>query len=231
MNRDQPQHHPLHVVIPVKPFAEGKTRLAGALTAAQRIALNRQLFDRTLARVSDFPGPAHATVVSRSSEVLQRASDAGFGTLLELASDGLNAALRCGTLHARALGAGAIVVMPVDLPGGDGEDLRRLVETAPRGPFCLLVPDHHGQGTNLLFQSPVVLEDYAFGPGSLARHWQLARRCGLAPRVMGDSVFAFDIDDPADYLRWRLRESATSTTPNTPHASPLPLAWTALQMS
>jgi len=235
MNRDQPQHHPLHVVIPVKPFAEGKSRLAGALTPAGRFALNRQLYVHTLARAEHFAGPSHTTVISRSAEVLELARARGFGALTEPEAgpggDGLNAAVRCGTRHARALGARALLVMPVDLPWGHADDLRWLVAGAAPSPVCLLVADHHGWGTNLLFQSPVQLDDYAFGPGSLARHQERARQAGLLPRVVHGSVFAFDIDDLADYQRWRPRTSMAITPQTTPHTAPLPLAWAALRMS
>ncbi|MBN9411224.1 MAG: 2-phospho-L-lactate guanylyltransferase [Burkholderiales bacterium] len=193
----------LHAVIPVKPFEEGKTRLAGMLSPSERVALNRQLLLRTLERASTYPGAARTVVVSRSREVLRIAREHGCQALSEPPPHGLNAAVQWGALHARECGADAVLVMPVDLPCGSGDDLRRLVETAPRGPVCVLVPDHHGQGTNLLFQSPVALDDYAFGPGSLVRHRLMAWREGLQPVVQRDSVFAFDIDEPADYLRWR----------------------------
>ena len=192
----------LHIVIPVKPFSEGKTRLSDLLSGAQRVALNRQLFIHTLERVARFAEVQRVTVVSRSFEALALARGQGLGALHEPAPFGLNPALRAATRAARRDGAQALLLLPVDLPACEGNDLRRLVDAAPAAPLCLLAPDHHGRGTNLMLQSPVLIDDYAFGPDSLARHQALAVRHGLAPVVVQDPVFAFDIDEPADYRRW-----------------------------
>lgn len=192
----------LHVVVPVKPFSEGKSRLSEVLPFRQRVALNRRLFVDTLSRVARFPGVSQAVVVSRSFEALALARAHGLCALHEPAPFGLNPALRAATRMARCGGAEALLVLPVDLPAGDGDDLRRLVAAAPSAPMCLLVPDHHGLGTNLLLQSPVRLEDYAFGADSLVRHQTLASSRGLRPVILRDSVFGFDIDEPADYRRW-----------------------------
>lgn len=200
----------LHVVIPVKPLCEGKSRLSDALSFAQRVALNRQLLLDTLAHVQRFPKVFRVTVVSRSFAVLALARGQGLDVLQEPAPFGLNVALRAATRAARRDAAQALLVLPVDLPLGDGNALRRVVDTAPAAPVCLLAADHHGRGTNLLFQSPVLLEDYAFGPDSLLRHQALAARCGLRPVVLRDSEFAFDIDEPADYRRWSSAPAAVA---------------------
>ena len=42
----------LWVVVPVKPFNEGKSRLAACISPQQRHALNRELLTRTLAAIN-----------------------------------------------------------------------------------------------------------------------------------------------------------------------------------
>lgn len=208
-----------HAVIPVKPLTQGKTRLAGLLSDTERVALNRQLLMLTLNRAAVYPGADRTLVVSGCAEVLHIARGLGFQVLNEKAPYGLNLAAQSGTLWAREAGATAVLVMPVDLPLGDAEDLRALVESAPDEPVCLLVPDQHGRGTNLLYQSPVALDTYAFGPDSLLHHRLLAYRHRLRPVLRGESRFAFDIDEPADYHRWQptadKRQRADALMPET----------------
>ncbi|NLD55365.1 MAG: 2-phospho-L-lactate guanylyltransferase [Burkholderiaceae bacterium] len=191
------------VVVPVKCLDEGKSRLAQALPRHERRELNRLLLQRTLERLATFPGPAASVVVSRSPEALQLAHDRGFGVLREERDGDLNAAVTQATRHAH--GVDALAILPVDLPLWVADDLRCLLDQLPAHPACILVPDLHSSGTNLLLQSPVRLDRYAFGPSSLARHLQLASRAGLAPRVVHHPRFAFDIDQPSDYQRWRTR--------------------------
>ncbi|MCB2020692.1 MAG: 2-phospho-L-lactate guanylyltransferase [Burkholderiaceae bacterium] len=194
-----------HVVIPVKPLTQGKSRLADLLGDSARTTLNRQLLARTLDRAAVYPGADRSLVVSRCVEVLSIARERGFHVLSEPADDGLNLAARRGTYWALEAGATAMLVMPVDLPLGNAENLRALVDGAPSDePVCVLVPDQHGRGTNLLYQSPLALFSYAFGPDSLMRHSLLAERHLLRPVLLGHSCFGFDIDEPADYKRWRL---------------------------
>jgi 2-phospho-L-lactate guanylyltransferase len=196
----------LFAVLPVKPFEEGKSRLSGLLSPAERIALNRELFELMLDRLVDHPGANRTIVVSRSAEVLALARSWGCVALEEPPPHGLNAAVLWGVLAAREQAADAVVVMPVDLPTSTTAALRALCDALPDAPTCLLVPDHHRRGTNLLLQSPPLLDQFAFGPDSLARHRALAAGAGLLAIVREHPAFAHDIDGPDDYQRWRIRE-------------------------
>ena len=55
----------LWTIVPVKPFNEGKSRLAAHISPRQRRALNRELLTRTLAAINQAHLDAQLLVVSR----------------------------------------------------------------------------------------------------------------------------------------------------------------------
>ena len=62
----------------------------------------------------------------------------------------------------------------------------------------MIVPDHHEDGTPVLAVPSSVDFEYAYGPGSCARHVAEAERRGLGVRVVHDHALGFDVDDAAD---------------------------------
>ena len=60
----------LWTIVPVKPFNEGKSRLAACITPQQRRALNRELLTRTLTAINLAHIDAQIIVVSRDRHAL-----------------------------------------------------------------------------------------------------------------------------------------------------------------
>jgi 2-phospho-L-lactate/phosphoenolpyruvate guanylyltransferase len=191
----------IFAIIPVKPLAAGKSRLVGALSDRDRLALNRFLFDRTLATAAEYPGTTRTIVVSRSEELLETARARGMVAVRESAEADLNAALATATESALALDAGGVFILPVDLPLAGPERLRAIIEEQS-GPVLVLVPDRHGSGTNLLYQVPVRLRAYRFGPRSIDGHRESAAMAGLRVRICRDAALALDIDARDDLTAW-----------------------------
>jgi len=188
-------------IIPVKPFEEGKSRLNAGLEPSRRAELNRELFDRTVAKLVIFPGPAQTIVVSRSNTVLKQARQAGMVAITET-GDSLNGALSLASEVARERGATTIVVVPTDLPLVDASLLERVVSTASTGKTCVLAPDEARQGTNLMVVTPPDDTIFQFGERSFEKHQALAKSRGYSVRIVDDARLAFDIDSVADYQRW-----------------------------
>lgn len=63
-----------------------------------------------------------------------------------------------------------------------------------------IVSDHHGTGTNVLVVPTGLDFHFAYGEDSARRHAAEAGRLGLAWRVISDSPWRFDVDEPADLL-------------------------------
>jgi 2-phospho-L-lactate guanylyltransferase len=121
---------------------------------------------------------------------------AGAKVVREPPNADLNAALDIGRQD--AVEADALLVLPIDLPHLTHETLTRLCR--PRKSIGI-VPDHHEQGTNLLYlpKPAVATFRFAFGVNSLAAHRAEAARLGIRLDVLHLADAAFDVDQPSDY--------------------------------
>jgi 2-phospho-L-lactate/phosphoenolpyruvate guanylyltransferase len=180
------------IVIPVRPFEQGKSRLAGVLAGPARVALNRHLFAHVLETACQVVGAAHCLVVSRSDEALAQAEALGARAIVER-GNGLNAALAQARDAAVAAGAGAVVTLSTDLPLLGPDDVQALIAL---GQSCELViaSDRRGIGTNGLCLPDAAGFRFAYGIGSCAAHASQASRA----RILVRPGLACDLDVPDD---------------------------------
>ncbi|MGH6888946.1 MAG: 2-phospho-L-lactate guanylyltransferase [Rhizomicrobium sp.] len=193
----------MRIVIPVKPFAEAKRRLASAMDATARARLAHDMFRHVFAAAVEFAGPRSLMIVSRSAEILQFAIANGATGLPEVSEPDLNAALAQSAAHARAHGVGRLIVVASDLPLLHAQDLAILAEYG-----CAIAPDRHGRGTNALSWPLTRGPGFHFGENSFVRHCAAARRCGLEPHTVVLPGLGHDIDIPDDLID-RLRVPET----------------------
>jgi 2-phospho-L-lactate guanylyltransferase len=192
----------LAIVVPVKPLAEGKTRLHGRLSQEAILTLNSQLFLGTLQVVADLRDLADVYVVSRSAEVLQQANDHGCNPCREPALFDLNRAIGLGRDEAAKAGATELMVVPVDIPWLSPTALRALVSEFRRKYDVMIVTDRARSGTNLLLWRPIGTAEFLYGSHSAVRHANAAGRLDLRIDVRQDRQLSFDLDTPADFEQW-----------------------------
>lgn len=219
---------PLHIIVPVKPLAEAKSRLASVLEAAERQALARRLLQGVLAVVQQAQQrlPAIGLVISADPQVLELAVEHGLTALLESldklgthqqpGSDSritdhgsrltpheaaLNAALEQATSFARDQGAGAVLVLPADLPLLTLAEVEKLWQASQQlysARAMVIAPDGRNEGTNALLVRPPGALRYQFGPDSFRRHCRQAQALGMAWHVQRSTRLGLDVDVPAD---------------------------------
>jgi 2-phospho-L-lactate guanylyltransferase len=178
---------PTAVLVPVKAFAEAKLRLAPALSPERRAVLARTMAEHVLTSARGLP----SAVVCDDRGVADWARALGVLVLWE-PGRGLNGAVAAGVeLLARA-GARRVVVAAGDLPLAD--DLGSIAGDTG----VTIVPDHRGEGTNVLSLPTDRPFGFSYGPGSFSRHLAEARRLELPVRVVTGTPFAWDVDLPAD---------------------------------
>jgi 2-phospho-L-lactate guanylyltransferase len=182
------------ILIPVKPFARAKSRLAGVLDGAAREALARRLFGHVLRQSLD--ARADVLVVSRDEEALSQARSAGAMALRETC-EGHNPALAQALLKLDRMARAPVLIVSSDLPLLSAQDLRVML-APPVGVSVMIATDTAGQGTNALYLAHPAILALRFGPGSRAAHEREARRAGLGCRVIRREGLACDLDMPAD---------------------------------
>jgi 2-phospho-L-lactate guanylyltransferase len=175
------------VLIPVKDFRQAKARLAGVVTAADRIRLARWTAELVVAASAPLP----VFVACDDEDVAEWATSVG-ATVLWRPSVGLNAAVLDGIAALAAAGIEHAIVAHSDLPLPS--PLPSVVMTGG----IVLVPDSRSDGTNVLSVPTSAGFQPAYGSQSFHRHLAHAISLGLPVRVLRDAGLALDIDTPAD---------------------------------
>lgn len=184
----------LHIIIPVRPPEEGKTRLASALQPQARAALVEHMFRHVLSVATSATRPDCCLVVSRSAALRDIASAAGARVVAEL-GHGLNAALAqaAGSLRTRD----PLLALFADLPLLCAEDVVAMAAMLAEADI-VAATDNAGIGTNALLLREPGLIDYRFGRDSLALHRAEAAKHGMRFSVIRRNGLSSDLDHPAD---------------------------------
>jgi 2-phospho-L-lactate guanylyltransferase len=198
------------VIVPMKPFAEAKQRLAAVMDETARVELARELFKRTLRVVRRARGITRVLVVSRDRQVLKIAREFGAWAIWE-AQAGLNEALEQATQVAQANGVDAVLIVPADLPNLETRDVEEISARGQSAPCVVIAPAARDEGTNALLVNPAGLIRYAFGEQSFVVHQQRARKAGARVEIYRSESIACDVDCPEDLERIGHRFSQINT--------------------
>jgi 2-phospho-L-lactate/phosphoenolpyruvate guanylyltransferase len=191
----------LNILIPCKPLVLSKSRLAPILSVRQRHELCLALLDRTLAAARVLTRPDRVFLITADAEAASRTAGLGTSVIADRAAD-LNGALADGRDHIvnHRRPFDRLLVLPIDLPFADEVAIMRAASSQKA---VVIAGDHDGQGTNLLMLrgDAALAFKFEFGPGSFARHCEGAVRAGYSLDIIDNPALAFDLDEPAHYLR------------------------------
>lgn len=181
-------------IVPVRSFAEGKSRLASVLSMAERSALVRRMLDRVLTALRSARCVDHIIVVTPERET-------GLPDDIEVLNDeglGLNEAVELAT-DALASRFDASIIVAADIPYISPEEIDSLVNQA-RGYDMVVVPDRRGEGTNALWLRLPSSVSPQYGPHSAELHLGIAALRSLRAIQIEISGLSHDIDTPEDLL-------------------------------
>lgn len=197
-------------IVPLRSLHDGKQRLSGVLSSAERGALVQQLFLRAHAAILGSGCVDLLCVVSPDADLLAWVERAGAVPLLQ-SDAGLNAGLEYArhTLTERGNWSSLLVVLP-DLPLIQAADIAAMARLS-QPQSIVIASDRHGSGTNALLMQPANAIPFRFGAHSLQRHLAAARSHGLAIKRYTAASVAFDLDTAEDLDL--LRESGVSSQP------------------
>ena len=188
---------PATAILPIKRFADAKSRLAGSTAGDARPALAAAMLNDVLAALTRATEIELVIVVSGEPAAAAAARDAGAAALDDPSDSGHSHAAMLGVDAAIASGAARVAVLPGDCPLLDSDELDLALAELGEG-VAGVVPDRHGSGTNGLLLDPPNAIAPAFGPGSCERHLELARAASVTPVVIKIPSLALDLDTPAD---------------------------------
>lgn len=185
-------------VLPVKQLTAAKSRLAEGLDGAARKALATAMVRDALTQIALASKVDLLVVATSDPLVTEFARD--FHVTSEAADVSHSAAAGGAIRAALALGASRVVLLAGDCPLMTAEAIDELIVQCDEGQLGVaVVPDRDGRGTNALVLTPPTAIAPAFGPGSCARHLQLAADSGVSAAVVPIDGMALDIDTADDW--------------------------------
>jgi 2-phospho-L-lactate/phosphoenolpyruvate guanylyltransferase len=196
-------------ILPVKRFANAKRRLEGALASGARRALAEAMFTDVLTALRRVDAIDEILVISADQGAQRIAEGYGARALDDPAESGQDQAVVRAAGVACELGAAQVLCLAGDCPLIDPLELETLLgkpRTAER--FAVILPDRHGTGTNgLLLAPPDALEPH-YGPGSFARHLEVAQARDVPVEIAEIASIGLDVDTPDDLAALQERLAA-----------------------
>ncbi|MFJ8669225.1 2-phospho-L-lactate guanylyltransferase [Streptomyces sp. NPDC093600] len=158
------------LVVPLKPLARAKSRLAAAAGARSRPRLALAFAQDTVAAALECARVCDVVVVTDDQVAAVALSALGARIVPDSPAAGLNAALAHGARTVRGGRAGArVAALNADLPALRPAELGRVLQLAGEFPRAFLA-DATGIGTTFLSAGPGVELAPAFGGASRRRH-------------------------------------------------------------
>ena len=210
-------------ILPVKRFAQAKTRVVETIGPPGRAAVLRAMLADVLVALDEASEVERVILVTgegRAEKVaMERAkrSPTPLEVLRDPSDSGHSEAATLGIVRAKALGATCTALLPGDCPLLDPSELDAALGGLGEGTVGV-AQDHHGSGTNGLFLSPADAIGPSFGPGSCERHLDRARRAGYRAELVDLPSLALDLDTADDL------ETLRSLLDSDPKRAPLTAA-------
>lgn len=197
-------------LIPVKRFDQAKQRLSAVLSPNDRAALAKTMLCDVLRAIKDVPQLAGMAVITNDVEAAALAQSYGAGVLNDPYPSGTNAAVAAGLSRLRTDGAGAVLVVPADIPLVRCDDIQAVICAGDKAPL-VLVPALRDEGTNMLLQDCRTSLQHRFGPDSFPAHLAAAREAGLTVEIVHRAMIGLDMDEPADVARLLMLDRGCAT--------------------
>ena len=190
----------LVAIIPVGALDGAKSRLGAVLDAEERLDLTLRLARATIGAATTAERVDDVLVITPDDTIRALALALGARPLLQR-DRGLNHGLVAAREEAIAAGAGAVLILPIDLPDVTAAAIDAVAAALdePDRPLVALVPDRHGRGTNALLIAPPDAIDLCFGGDSAIAHQAAAGQVDARLVILGGPL-SLDLDTPDDLL-------------------------------
>jgi 2-phospho-L-lactate guanylyltransferase len=201
----------LWAVLPVKDLPGAKQRLAGVLSANERLELSFAMLQDVLGALAASAGLAGILLVTRDPDARRLAARFGARVLVEGENRGHTAATGLAARTLAQEGVAGMVQVPADIPLATRDDVAALLLAHGDAPTVTLAPSRDQRGTNALVCSPPDVLPLCFGDDSFFAHLLHARELGIEPRIVERPGLALDIDTPDDLAAFLAAPSETRT--------------------
>lgn len=188
----------LRAIVPMKPIALCKSRLASVLDQESRAALSLEMLQHVLRALGKVITPIDTLVVGGDSWVRHIAFQESASWLRDPGGD-LNQAISYGVGKAFADGAVAALVLPGDLALLSSTEIDDMILLCDGLKNTVIAPASTDGGTNAILATRNNMISPSYGPNSFNRHMKLAEAMGTPVKLSTSPGLAFDLDTPSDF--------------------------------
>ena len=186
-------------VVPIKCFADAKSRLRGEISDRGRAALARRLSAHVLSTVLESGCFSGVLVLTNDAEIEKWGLQLGTRVARDDEKKTLSQTIESGLVRVKEWGGDSAVVIMGDLPLLSVAVLRDFLETLGRTD-CVIGPDRRKVGTNILGLHRLDVVPVHFGePESFRGHLGRMIREDLRFEIFDSVETGFDVDLPNDY--------------------------------
>ena len=195
----------LAIVVPVRAFDLGKSRLAALFDPPEREVLARAMAE-VVVNPASVPGDTEWFVVCDDDRIASWATTRG-ARPLRVSASGLNPSLEAArSAILSASPADFVAIAHADLPLAHDLATTLTAHTARTdGDVVLIAPDRQRDGSNVVVVPRHLFGrwEFRYGPGSFTAHCTLAESLGASVLVIDDARLATDVDtvDDLDLVR------------------------------
>jgi 2-phospho-L-lactate guanylyltransferase len=182
------------VVVPIRGFRNGKTRLKGHLPEPERAQLAQMMASQVVRACHGLP----VAVVTSAVEVISWAQDRSLTILRDPGT--LDAAASSGVAWARASSFSRVVIVHADLPYA--RTLAPVLTSSVDDGLIAVIGNRDG-GSPVLSIPATTDFVFSYGADSLRRHVNYAVSQGLKVRLERDPSLSLDLDTAEDLARLR----------------------------
>ena len=189
-----------YILIPVKDLSHAKQRLASLMTQEERTQLAWAMLEGTFAAAARVRNADRIAVVTLYQPAIALAESYGMEVIIEAEQISESMSVDFGSREVQKCGATSVLRLPIDLPLITTEDIEAILAHNLPSPSTVIVPSRDYNGTNAILRRPADLFPSHFGPGSLVKHLDEAKRAQATCKVVHLPRIALDIDDPDDVV-------------------------------
>jgi len=193
----------LVAILPMKPLADSKTRLANRFTPSQRAGLVTAMLGHVISAIQG-ASISKIWVVGGDQQVRDTAQTFGGIWLEELGCD-LNDTLGKAFDLAFQQDASALFVAG-DLPFLKPSDLHSLMQASRRRQNITLAPARRGGGTNAMLLPPGLAFRPQLGPSSFTNHLSQAAALEISVAICSSPGLGMDLDTAEDVATYEHME-------------------------
>jgi len=185
-------------IIPVKRFANSKSRLSTVLSVQDRIQLGQFMLEDTLKTLVKCRSLSEIVVVSADEKAGNIAKRYGVSIISQVQDEGVNSAVAEADRYAEEKKkADATIVIPQDLPLLGAADVDG-ISSAAVGNCIVICPSLRYDGTNLLLRMPPRIISTSYDNNSYDSHIMFATAKRATVQVIEQEHLMFDIDTEED---------------------------------